>query len=139
MERKGDAAVWDMTEAMRVKFTASAMAVRLTEALLATRERTLTFVDEDEFWGDGRGGGGSNELGKILMAVRDEVKAAAVTVPAVTHEAGQKRARDDDDIGDEGAQKRVKSSDAEEWTLDLDVAEAENTTEYYEEDAIDYG
>lgn len=65
-----------MREAVRAKFTQHA---DLREALLATGEALLIeHTAEDDYWGDGGDGHGQNKLGRILMQIREELRAAAV-------------------------------------------------------------
>ena len=48
------------------------------ELLLATGDAKLVeHTDNDDYWGDGGDGSGRNELGRILMAVRDALRAEA--------------------------------------------------------------
>ncbi len=61
-----------MREAVEAKFRQH---VELREMLLATEDaRLVEHTDNDDFWGDGGDGSGRNELGRILMAVRDALK-----------------------------------------------------------------
>ena len=47
----------------------------LREKLLATREEELVeHAPWDRFWGDGGDGRGRNEMGKLLMRVREELR-----------------------------------------------------------------
>jgi ribA/ribD-fused uncharacterized protein len=50
----------------------------LRALLLATGDAKLVeHTDNDDFWGDGGDGSGRNELGRILMAVREALRATA--------------------------------------------------------------
>lgn len=58
-----------MREAVEAKFRQHA---ELRALLLSTGDATLVeHTDNDDFWGDGGDGSGRNELGRILMAVRE--------------------------------------------------------------------
>lgn len=62
-----------MREAVRAKFTQHA---ELGEILLATGTATLVeHTERDSYWGDGGDGSGRNMLGRILMEVREELRA----------------------------------------------------------------
>ena len=62
-----------MREAVEAKFRQHA---ELGALLLATGDaRLVEHTDADAFWGDGGDGRGRNELGRILMAVRDRLRA----------------------------------------------------------------
>jgi ribA/ribD-fused uncharacterized protein len=62
-----------MREAVEAKFRQHA---ELGELLLATGDAKLVeHTDNDDYWGDGGDGSGRNELGRILMAVRDALRA----------------------------------------------------------------
>jgi ribA/ribD-fused uncharacterized protein len=62
-----------MREAVEAKFRQHA---ELTELLLATGDAKLVeHTENDDYWGDGGDGSGRNELGRILMAVRDALRA----------------------------------------------------------------
>lgn len=61
-----------MREAVEAKFRQH---VDLGDLLLATGEAKLVeHTENDDFWGDGGDGSGRNELGRILMAVRDALR-----------------------------------------------------------------
>jgi len=61
-----------MREAVEAKFTQHN---ELRELLLATRDAKLVeHTDNDDFWGDGGDGSGRNELGRVLMAVRESLR-----------------------------------------------------------------
>jgi N-glycosidase YbiA len=63
-----------MREAVEAKFRQHA---DLRTLLLATGDAHLVeHTDNDAFWGDGGDGSGRNELGRILMAVRDALRDA---------------------------------------------------------------
>lgn len=63
-----------MLDAVRAKFEAHAA---LRELLLSTGgEDLIEAAPTDSYWGAGRNGAGQNKLGKILMAVREELRAA---------------------------------------------------------------
>ncbi len=63
-----------MREAVEAKFRQHA---ELSALLLATGDAVLVeHTENDEFWGDGGDGSGRNELGRILMAVREQLRAA---------------------------------------------------------------
>ena len=62
-----------MRRAVRAKFEQH---VDLRELLLATGEaRIVECTENDSYWGDGGDGSGKNMLGRILMQVRDELRA----------------------------------------------------------------
>lgn len=62
-----------MREAVEAKFRQHD---DLRALLLATGDaKLIEHTDADDFWGDGGDGSGRNELGRILMAVRDRVRA----------------------------------------------------------------
>jgi ribA/ribD-fused uncharacterized protein len=62
-----------MREAVEAKFRQHA---ELGELLLATGDAKLVeHTENDDYWGDGGDGSGRNELGRILMAVRDALRA----------------------------------------------------------------
>jgi ribA/ribD-fused uncharacterized protein len=62
-----------MREAVRAKFTQHA---DLREILLSTGTATLVeHTVNDAYWGDGGDGSGRNMLGRILMEVREELRA----------------------------------------------------------------
>ena len=66
-----------MQEAVRAKFTQHA---DLKALLLSTGDaKIIEHTENDAYWGDGGDGKGLNKLGKILMKVRDELRAAQVT------------------------------------------------------------
>ena len=61
-----------MREAVEAKFRQHA---DLRTLLLGTGEALIVeHTDNDAFWGDGGDGGGRNELGRILMAVREMLR-----------------------------------------------------------------
>ncbi|MCE9566396.1 MAG: NADAR family protein [Planctomycetes bacterium] len=65
-----------MLEAVRAKF---AQHDDLREILLATGDAKLVeHTENDSYWGDGGDGSGKNQLGQILMRVREELQAAEV-------------------------------------------------------------
>ena len=62
-----------MYKAVLAKFTQHP---ELKELLLSTNDSILIeHTQNDSYWGDGGDGSGENMLGKILMRVRDEIKA----------------------------------------------------------------
>jgi ribA/ribD-fused uncharacterized protein len=62
-----------MREAVEAKFRQHK---ELGELLLATGDAKLVeHTENDDYWGDGGDGSGRNELGRILMAVRDALRA----------------------------------------------------------------
>jgi ribA/ribD-fused uncharacterized protein len=62
-----------MREAVEAKFRQHD---ELRALLLATGDAILVeHTENDEFWGDGGDGSGRNELGRILMAVRERLRA----------------------------------------------------------------
>ncbi|MCP3063011.1 NADAR family protein [Myxococcus sp. K38C18041901] len=62
-----------MREAVRAKFTQHE---DLTRLLLETGDaRLVEHTDQDDFWGDGGDGRGKNMLGRILMEIRQELRA----------------------------------------------------------------
>jgi ribA/ribD-fused uncharacterized protein len=64
-----------MREAVEAKFRQHA---ELGELLLATGDAKLVeHTENDDYWGDGGDGAGRNELGRILMAVRDALRGEA--------------------------------------------------------------
>jgi ribA/ribD-fused uncharacterized protein len=64
-----------MRRAVRAKFTQHE---DLCQVLLGTGDTTLVeHTEKDAFWGDGGDGSGKNMLGKVLMEVREELRAAA--------------------------------------------------------------
>ena len=64
-----------MREAVGAKFRQHA---ELGELLLATGDAKLVeHTENDDYWGDGGDGSGRNELGRILMAVRDALRGEA--------------------------------------------------------------
>jgi ribA/ribD-fused uncharacterized protein len=64
-----------MHEVVLAKFTQHA---DLREILLATRDATIVeHTRNDSYWGDGGDGRGKNQLGRILMHVRDELRSQA--------------------------------------------------------------
>jgi N-glycosidase YbiA len=61
-----------MREAVEAKFRQHA---ELRALLLATGDAKLVeHTENDDYWGDGGDGRGRNELGRILMAVRDALR-----------------------------------------------------------------
>lgn len=61
-----------MREAVEAKFRQHD---ELRTLLLATGDAKLVeHTENDDFWGDGGDGSGRNELGRILMAVRDQLR-----------------------------------------------------------------
>ena len=61
-----------MREAVEAKFRQHE---ELRAMLLETGDATLIeHTENDDFWGDGGDGSGRNELGRILMAVRDRLR-----------------------------------------------------------------
>jgi len=61
-----------MREAVEAKFRQHD---ELRALLLATGDAILVeHTDSDDFWGDGGDGSGRNELGRILMAVRERLR-----------------------------------------------------------------
>ncbi|HVK13728.1 MAG TPA: NADAR family protein [Gemmataceae bacterium] len=63
-----------MLDVVRAKFTQHD---ELKELLLATGDATLVeHTERDSYWGDGGDGSGKNMLGRILMRVREELRAA---------------------------------------------------------------
>ena len=64
-----------MREAVEAKFRQHA---ELGELLLATGDAKLVeHTENDDYWGDGGDGSGRNELGRILIAVRDALRGEA--------------------------------------------------------------
>ncbi|KAG2013146.1 GTP cyclohydrolase II [Coprinopsis cinerea AmutBmut pab1-1] len=62
-----------MEEVLRLKFSQHP---NLRELLMGTWPRELIYADPlDDFWGEGPEARGRNELGKVLMRVRDRMKA----------------------------------------------------------------
>ena len=62
-----------MREAVLAKFTQHA---DVRAVLLGTGDAELVeHTSNDSYWGDGGDGSGKNKLGKILMSVRDELRA----------------------------------------------------------------
>ncbi|MBZ4395421.1 NADAR family protein [Myxococcus sp. AS-1-15] len=62
-----------MREAVRAKFTQHEDLARL---LLDTGDaRLVEHTDQDGYWGDGGDGSGKNMLGRILMEIREELRA----------------------------------------------------------------
>jgi ribA/ribD-fused uncharacterized protein len=62
-----------MRKALRAKFSQHE---DLRQVLLATGDATLVeHTEKDSFWGDGGDGSGRNMLGRLLMAVREELRA----------------------------------------------------------------
>lgn len=63
-----------MREALEAKFTQHD---DLRALLLATGDALLVeHTENDDYWGDGGDGSGRNELGRLLMAVRDSLRTA---------------------------------------------------------------
>ena len=63
-----------MLKALRAKFTQDK---HLRQLLLDTKDRKLVeHTTNDSYWGDGGDGSGQNQLGKLLMQVRSELKDA---------------------------------------------------------------
>ncbi|WP_146655511.1 NADAR family protein [Labilithrix luteola] len=63
-----------MREALEAKFTQHD---DLRALLLATGDALLVeHTENDDYWGDGGDGSGRNELGRLLMAVRDALRTA---------------------------------------------------------------
>jgi ribA/ribD-fused uncharacterized protein len=61
-----------MREALRAKFTQHD---DLREQLLSTGDAEIVeHTENDEFWGDGGDGSGTNMLGRLLMELRDELE-----------------------------------------------------------------
>ena len=64
-----------MLDALRAKFTQHE---ELKAVLLGTGDAVLVeHTANDSYWGDGGDGSGKNRLGRLLMQVRDELRAAA--------------------------------------------------------------
>ena len=64
-----------MLEALRAKFTQHG---ELKAILLGTGDALLVeHTENDSYWGDGGDGSGKNRLGRLLMQVRDELRAAS--------------------------------------------------------------
>jgi ribA/ribD-fused uncharacterized protein len=62
-----------MREAVRAKFQQH---TELREILLATGDaRIVEHTQNDSYWGDGGDGSGKNMLGRILMEVREQLRA----------------------------------------------------------------
>ncbi len=62
-----------MRDALRAKFTQHP---ELRELLLGTGEAKLVeHTENDDYWGDGGDGRGKNMLGRLLMQLRDELRA----------------------------------------------------------------
>lgn len=62
-----------MPEAVLAKFTQHE---EIRTVLLSTGEAVLIeHTRNDDYWGDGGDGHGKNMLGKVLMCVRDELRA----------------------------------------------------------------
>lgn len=69
----GDVKVGIMTELVRAKAVQNR---DVREALLATGNKTIVENSPwDDFWGGGPDGNGQNQMGNILMRVRDELRA----------------------------------------------------------------
>ena len=61
-----------MLKALRAKFTQDK---HLRQLLLDTKDRKLVeHTTNDSYWGDGGDGSGQNQLGKLLMQVRSELR-----------------------------------------------------------------
>lgn len=68
-----------MQKAVRAKFTQHD---EIRETLLSTGDAMIVeHTENDAYWGDGGDGSGKNMLGKILMEVREELKAGASGEP----------------------------------------------------------
>ena len=66
-----------MREAVRAKF---AQHDDIREILLSTADaKIVEHTENDDYWGDGGDGSGKNMLGRILMEVRDELKAGTMS------------------------------------------------------------
>jgi ribA/ribD-fused uncharacterized protein len=66
-----------MREAVEAKFRQHE---ELTELLLGTGDATIVeHTENDDFWGDGGDGSGRNELGRVLMAVRETLRRERAT------------------------------------------------------------
>lgn len=64
-----------MLEVLRAKFAQHA---KLARILLSTGDEELVeHTEKDSYWGDGGDGSGANRLGRLLMQVRSELRAAA--------------------------------------------------------------
>jgi len=64
-----------MMDALRAKFTQHE---ELKAVLLGTGDAVLVeHTANDSYWGDGGDGSGKNRLGRLLMQLRDELRAAA--------------------------------------------------------------
>ena len=62
-----------MRDALRAKFTQHP---ELSELLLGTGDAKLVeHTENDDYWGDGGDGRGKNMLGRLLMLLRDELRA----------------------------------------------------------------
>lgn len=63
-----------MEDALYHKFIQHSTARAL---LLSTGDQSLMFVEpEDNYWGDGPDGLGLNEIGKVLMRIRNKLREA---------------------------------------------------------------
>ena len=69
-----------MLDALRAKFTQHD---ELKAVLLGTGDAMLVeHTERDSYWGDGGDGSGKNRLGRLLMRVREELRAANDQPPA---------------------------------------------------------
>ncbi len=69
-----------MLEAVRAKFTQHD---DLKAVLLGTGDAKLVeHTENDSYWGDGGDGSGRNQLGQILMKIREELRTAEAEKPA---------------------------------------------------------
>ena len=68
-----------MLDALRAKFTQHA---DLKATLLGTGDAVLVeHTENDSYWGDGGDGSGKNRLGRLLMQLRGELRAAETEQP----------------------------------------------------------
>ncbi len=68
-----------MLDALRAKFTQHA---DLKATLLGTGDAVLVeHTEKDSYWGDGGDGSGKNRLGRLLMQLRDELRATETQQP----------------------------------------------------------
>ena len=68
-----------MLDALRAKFTQNA---DLKAILLGTGDAVLVeHTARDAYWGDGGDGSGKNRLGRLLMRLRDELRAVETEPP----------------------------------------------------------
>eukprot|EP01065_Artemidia_motanka_P025695 TRINITY_DN30678_c0_g1_i1.p1 TRINITY_DN30678_c0_g1~~TRINITY_DN30678_c0_g1_i1.p1 ORF type:complete len:1122 (+),score=255.22 TRINITY_DN30678_c0_g1_i1:56-3367(+) len=91
----GDIRVDVMLQGLRAKFQ---QVTTCREELLRTGDMRIVFANEDPFWGEGADREGQNELGALLMQVRDELQQ-----------------------GDTEDSKRSKTEDAESTLLSVDT------------------